>query len=97
MDAIRELLATKDAADKLGARGISIGEAQQLIGNRYVIVRNPGRRRRHRRELARRLVIGRTDGGRSVTLVVEQTTEPTTWVIVTGWEATDRERKILGS
>ena len=97
MDAIRELLATKDAADKLGARGISIGETQQLIDNRYVIVRNRGRRRARERELARRLVIGRTDGGRTLTLVVERTVEPTTWIIVTGWSATDRERKILRS
>jgi len=42
-------------------------------------------------------VIGRTDGGRAVTLVVERTPDPTTWVIVTGWSATDRERKILDS
>ena len=99
VDVIRELLVTKGAAEKLGARAISIDEAQQLIANRYVIVRNTGRRRRPERELARRLVIGRTDGGRAVTLVVERTTEPTTtaWVIVTGWSATDRERKLLGS
>ncbi len=45
----------------------------------------------------RRLLIGRTDGGRSLTLVIEQTLDPTTWLIVTGWEATDSERKILGS
>jgi hypothetical protein len=97
VDVIHELLATTAAADKLGARAISIDEAQQLIDNRYVIVRNPGRRRRRARELARRLVIGRTDGGRALTLVVERTSDPGTWVIVTGWSATDRERKILGN
>lgn len=96
MDAIHELLATKAAADKLGARGISIAEAQQLIDNRYVIMRNQGRRRRRDRELARRLVIGASDGGRILTLVVERTDEPTTWVIITGWDATDPERKIVG-
>lgn len=97
MEVIHELLATRIAAEKLGARALSIDEAQQLIDNRYVIVRNTGWRRRTERELARRLVIGRTDGGRAVTLVVERTSDPTTWVIVTGWSATDRERKILGS
>lgn len=97
MDVIHELLATRIAAEKLGARAISIDEAQQLIGNRYVIVRNTGRGQRQERELTRRLVIGRTDGGRAVTLVVERTSDPTTWVIVTGWSATDRERKILDS
>lgn len=94
---IHELLATRVAAEKLGARAISIDEAQQLLDNRYVIARNTGRRRRHERELARRLVIGRTGGGRALTLVVERTSDPTTWMIVTGWSATDRERKILGS
>lgn len=97
MDVIHELLATRSAAEKLGARAISIDETQQVIRNRYVIVRNTGRRRRRERELARRLVIGSTDGGRAVTLVVERTSDPTTWVIVTGWSATDRERKILES
>lgn len=96
MDIVHELLATTGTAEKLAARAISIDEAQQLIDNRYVIVRNTGRRRRPERELARRLVIGRTDGGRSLTLVVERTSEPATWLIVTGWDATDRERKLLG-
>jgi uncharacterized DUF497 family protein len=94
VDVIRELLATRAAIDKLGARSISVDEAQQLLNNRYAIWRNPGRSR-GRRERARRLVIGETDGGRALTLVVERTGEPTTWVIVTGWEATARERRIL--
>jgi uncharacterized DUF497 family protein len=93
VDTIHQLLATQSAVEKLGARSVSVEEAQQLIENRYVIVRN----RRGRRGRARRLAIGRTDGGRALTLVVERTGEPTTWLIVTGWEATARERKILGS
>lgn len=60
VEVIHELLATRVAAEKLGARAISIDETQQLIDNRYVIVRNTGRGRRHERELARRLVIGRS-------------------------------------
>jgi hypothetical protein len=32
-----------------------------------------------------------------LTLVVERTNEPTTWLIVTGWVATDRERKMLNT
>lgn len=93
MDVIYELLATEAAAGKLGARAISIEEIQQLLNNRYVVVRNP--RRRGQPRLARRLLIGRTDGGRVLTLVVERTREPTTWLLVTGWEAATRERKIL--
>jgi hypothetical protein len=30
-----------------------------------------------------------------LTLVIERTVEPTTWLIVTGWDSTEAERKIL--
>jgi hypothetical protein len=30
-----------------------------------------------------------------LTLVIEQTVDPTTWLIVTGWDATTAERRIL--
>lgn len=43
----------------------------------------------------RRFLIGRTSGGRVLTLVIEQTIDPTTWLIVTGWSATERERILL--
>jgi hypothetical protein len=43
----------------------------------------------------RRFLIGSTDGGRALTLVIEQTVDPTTWLIVTGWDATAAERRIL--
>jgi hypothetical protein len=42
----------------------------------------------------RRLLIGRTDGGRPLMLVIERSGDPTTWLIVTGWESTQAERKI---
>jgi len=45
----------------------------------------------------RRLLIGRTDGGRALTLVIEQTIEPTSWLVVTGWTAGDEELRMLGS
>ena len=96
MDTVRELLATEATFDKLGARGISVEEAQQVLDNRYVLLgraRDP--RQGARRLRARRLLTGHTNGGRAVTLVIEQTLDPTTWLVVTGWEATPAERKIL--
>jgi hypothetical protein len=92
-DVVRELLATEAALDKLGARSISADEAGQLARNRHVTVGNP-----HAGGTApgkRRLMIGTTDGGRVVTLVIERTLEPTTWLIVTGWSSTDAERNVL--
>lgn len=41
--------------------------------------------------------MGLTDGGRALTLVVERTIEPTSWLVVTGWTATKDERRMLGS
>ena len=94
---IHELLTTDTAAEKLGARGITTDETQQLVDNRYKILRNRGRGRTDRELHARRLLIGATDGGRVLTLVVEQTIDPTTWLIVTGWVATASERRMIGS
>lgn len=91
-DAVRQLLATDVALDKLGAHGISAQEAEQVLRNRHVTVRNP---RDVRERAKRRLLIGRTAGGRLLTLVIERTAEPTTWLIVTGWSSTEAERKIL--
>jgi uncharacterized DUF497 family protein len=94
VDVVYRFRITQAATEKLGRRGISVAEAQQLIGNPKLLRPNFGRRRSSR-ELRRRLISGRTDGGRSLTLVIEQTYDSTTWLIVTGWESTKRERKML--
>ena len=77
-------------------------EVEQVVDNRYAIApsrrRRGGRRRQGAHELGvRRLLIGLIDGGRALTLVIERTLEPTTWLVVTGWNSTQRERKMLGS
>jgi hypothetical protein len=88
-DVVHELLATERALKKLGARSVSAGEVAQLPRNAYATIRNP------RGPESRRLFIGRSDGGRALTLVIEQTADPTTWLVVTGWSATLAERRIL--
>jgi hypothetical protein len=92
-DAVSELLVTEAAIDKLGSRGITMEESHQLPRNVHVTIRNP----RPGASGQRRLLIGRTDGGRSLTLVIEQTSDPTTWLIITGWDATPGERRMLES
>jgi hypothetical protein len=60
LDLINELLATEAAINKLGARGISIDEAGQVIWNRCVVIRNRrGSAERPQRDI-RRLLIGRS-------------------------------------
>jgi hypothetical protein len=85
---ISQLLATDVALDKLGARAISASEVQQIIGNEHLVVRNPGHD-------ARRLLLGLTDGGRALTIVIERSVDPTTWLVVTGWNSTTAERNLL--
>lgn len=92
-ESVAELLITEIALAKLGARSINAEEAEQLPRNAHAIVRNP---RNADHPGTRRLLIGRTDGGRVLTLVIEQTLDPTTWLIVTGWSATEVERKMIG-
>jgi len=88
-DVVHQLVATERALDKLAVRSISADEPAEMRHNRYVIVRNP------RAPERRRFLIGSTDGGRVLTLVIEETMDPTTWLIVTGWNATERERRLL--
>jgi hypothetical protein len=88
---VRKLMTTAASETKLAARGISDREAKQVPYNWHVVRRNP-------RDTAgtRPRLIGLTDGGRVLTLVIERTFDPTTWLVVTGWTATAAERKLLG-
>jgi uncharacterized DUF497 family protein len=89
---VSELVTTRVGLDKLGKRGISARDLEQIPRNAPVTVTNPPQRQGPRKRL---LLIGRTDGGRVLTLVVERTIDPTTWLVVTGWQAAERERTIL--
>lgn len=91
-EAIHRLLTADVALDKLGQRRISAHEAEQIPRNRHVIARNP---RDGDAPGKRVLLIGRTDGGRLLTLVIERTPDPATWLVATGWRSTAAERKIL--
>ena len=91
-DTIHELLATEAALNKLGARDISVVEVEQVPRNRHAVVCNP---RDKGTTGLRRLLIGRTDGGRCLTIVIQRTVDPTTWMIVSGWNSTETERRIL--
>jgi uncharacterized DUF497 family protein len=91
-DAVRQLLATDVALDKLAARGISAEEVAQLPRNPHITVRNP----RAAEPGKRVLLIGATDGGRLLTVVIERTADPATWLVITGWASTAAERNLLG-
>jgi hypothetical protein len=96
-EAVRELLTTEVALDKLAARGIAREEADQLLRNRYVLVSNLRGHPERAQRRARRILIGTSDGGRALTLVIESTRDPTTWLLITGWESTAAERRMIES
>jgi hypothetical protein len=81
--------------NKLGARGISVVEAEQTIWNRHVVVREPAWEPGEASARCARAPNGQSDASRVLTLVIEETIEPTTWMLVTGWDSTAVERKIL--
>lgn len=83
------------AVGKLGARAISSDEAEQVLHNRHVIVGNVRGRSERSQSPLRRLLIGQTHGGRTLTLVIERTVDPTSWLLVTGWTSAFVERRLL--
>ena len=91
LDVVHELVISETAAEKLGARDISEAETTQLLHNVNAIGPNP------RGGKERRLLVGLTDGGRALTPVVERTLEPSTWLVITGWNATKTQRTMLES
>jgi hypothetical protein len=92
VDVVRKLAFTEAAIEKLGRRQISPEEARQLVSNFYVVFRNERRGQPLRR---RRLMVGTTAGGRVLTLVIEPTFEPTDWLVITGWDSANHERRML--
>lgn len=72
----------------------SPNEIRQLLANAHVTTDNPaGPNPLSGAE--RHLLIGRTHGGRVLTVVIEATLDPTTWLPVTAWSSDAAERKIL--
>jgi uncharacterized DUF497 family protein len=79
---IYDLRVPEFAQVKLGRRNISAAEARQLLWN------DPEERANPRSPLGRdrQLLIGRTNGGRRLTLVIEATVDRTAWRVITGWD-----------
>jgi hypothetical protein len=69
---INRLLITDVTLDKLGARGISGEEAEQLPRNNHVTARRPHKGRDPHKRV---LLIGYTDGRSALTLVIERTVD----------------------
>jgi hypothetical protein len=85
---IAVLVLNARAASKLAARGIHASEVEQVRRNGPYVPRNP-----HPRVPGSRLMIGETDGGRTLTVVIQpDADDASAWHVMTGWQASPRER-----
>ena len=75
----------------ISGHGIAPEEIEQVTGNAYVTARNPSGPK------DRIFMIGLTDGGRALTVVLEATRDDVVWRPITGWDSTSRERKFQGN
>lgn len=75
--------------EHIGRHGITPEEIEQITGNAYVTARNA------RGPENRILMIGQTDGGRALTIVLEATRDDVVWRPITGWDSTLEEHQLL--
>lgn len=82
---IDELRISPGAEDHLAGHGISPDEVLDVLWDQPYFCRD--------KEADRKLMIGRTIGGRLLTVVIAQTSsDATIWDVVTGWLASKGER-----
>ena len=91
MTEVRYLLFTAETDAHLTRA--SADDIRQLLANKHITADNP--QAVGRGGAVRRLLIGQTDGGRYLTVVIEATLDPTTWLPITAWDSTAAERKLL--
>lgn len=76
--------------EELARHHIRPREVLQLLDNAFTVRRN----RKHRS--GQRQLIGTTQGGRVLTIILVETSVPDRWRPVTGWDSTQAERSALG-
>jgi uncharacterized DUF497 family protein len=75
--------------EELGKHGVSPKEVVQILSNQFTIRRNKTS------GTGERQLIGETNGGRILTIILAPTYIPDRWRPVTGWDSTDPERRAL--
>jgi hypothetical protein len=87
---VKEIRITERALRKLASREPPIEEWEpyEVWLNRHVIVRNK------RDRAASHRLIGRTDAGRRLTILVRASQNDSSWVIVNGWDSSKGERTL---
>jgi len=74
---------------ELDAHHVSLIEVMQLLENPFTVRRNK------KSATGERQLIGRTNGGRTLTVILASTPVEGRWRPVTAWESTKAERRAL--
>jgi hypothetical protein len=77
------------ARGKLRSRGIDEWEPFEVFFNRWVLLKN----KRHR--AASHRLVGKTDSGRLLTLLVKESRDTGIWEVVNGWDSSKGERTLF--
>lgn len=83
---IDELRISAGAEDELARHGVTPDEALDVLWDHPYFCRD--------KESGRKQMIGKTIGGRLLTIIIEETDNPFVWDVVTGWRA-DRGEQTL--
>ena len=86
---IRGFLFDDENEEKIGRRGFTPWQLEEVLEDQHLVVPNRKRRR------AAYLIIGRDYGGTCIAIPVEATHEPDLWRPITAWRCKDSERARL--
>lgn len=86
---VRMLIWDELNEEHIADHGVTVREVYQVVENPHVVVKNRKRRR------GKYLMIGRTRGGRVLTVALANTRTVDTWRPVTAYEATDAQKRVL--
>ena len=86
---VRVLSWNDEAEAHIAEHGVTPREVNQMVENPHIIVRNRKRRR------APVLLIGRTHGGRVLSVPLAKTRDPGIWRPITAFPATEAQTTLL--
>lgn len=89
MPDVADFLFDHENEEEMAVHGLTPRRVIQVLENKHIVV--PNRRRRR----ARYLIVGRDNGGASITIPIQPTGDPLVWRPVTAWPSKDHERQRL--
>ena len=89
MPDVADFLFDHENEEEMAVHGLTPRRVIQVLENKHIVV--PNRRRRR----AQYLIVGRDNGGTSITIPIQPTGDPLVWRPVTAWPSKDHERQRL--